>query len=159
MPADIEEQYDKLYRYCYFKVHDEYLAEDITQEAFIRYLESDSYKNAGKPLAFLYTIAKNLCIDEFRRKKPEEISDNIPADVFEEQVIEKVSVRMALEELTEREREMVLLKFVNEVAVSDIGKIFGISRFAVYRQQFLKEAESRKEDLEEFYLREFDTGK
>lgn len=148
MPADIEEQYDKLYRYCYFKVHDEYLAEDITQEAFLRYLESSSYKNAGKPLAFLYTIAKNLCIDEFRRKKPEEIPDNIQADVFEEQVIEKVSVRMALEELTEREREMVLLKFVNEVAVSDIGKIFGISRFAVYREikKILKKLERRLSD-------------
>lgn len=35
----IKEQYDKIYRYCYFKLHNRELAEDITQETFLRYLE------------------------------------------------------------------------------------------------------------------------
>lgn len=34
---DIEEQYDKIYRYCYFKLHDMQLAQDITQETFLRF--------------------------------------------------------------------------------------------------------------------------
>ncbi len=66
---DLEEQYDKLYRYCYSKVHQRELAEDITQEAFLRFLESRYYVNNGKSLQYLYTTARNLCIDEYRKKK------------------------------------------------------------------------------------------
>uniref|UniRef100_UPI004056704F RNA polymerase sigma factor n=1 Tax=Acetatifactor sp. TaxID=1872090 RepID=UPI004056704F len=36
---DLEEQYDKIYRYCYFKVRKREVAEDITQEAFLRFYE------------------------------------------------------------------------------------------------------------------------
>lgn len=138
MLADIEEQYDKLYRYCYFKVHNVHLAEDITQEAFLRLFESSKSKNIYKPLAFLYTVARNLCVDEFRRKKTEgfeaDVLQDMPADSDENQMFDTVSVKIALDKLTDREREMVLLKVVNEVPVEDIGKIFGISRFAVYRE-------------------------
>ncbi len=149
MLADIEEQYEKLYRYCYFKVHNVHLAEDITQEAFLRLFENSKNKNIDKPLAFLYTVARNLCIDEFRKKKAEEfeadILQNMPADKNENQMIDSVSVKMALDELTNKEREMILLKVVNEVPVADIGKIFGISRFAVYREikKILKKLERR----------------
>ena len=68
MKVDIAEQYDKIYRYCYFKLHNAHVAEDITQETFLRFLECEGYRDAGKPLAFLYTVARNLCIDEFRKK-------------------------------------------------------------------------------------------
>ena len=61
MHIDIDEQYDKVYRYCYFRVKNQHLAEDITQETFLRFLESDTYKNQGKSLHYLYTIARNLC--------------------------------------------------------------------------------------------------
>ena len=126
-----------------------HLAEDITQEAFLRLFENSKNKNIDKPLAFLYTVARNLCIDEFRKKKAEEfeadILQNMPADKNENQMIDSVSVKMALDELTNKEREMILLKVVNEVPVADIGKIFGISRFAVYREikKILKKLERR----------------
>lgn len=147
MLADIEEQYNKLYQYCYFKVHNAHLAEDITQEAFLRLLETEKNMEIEKPLAFLYTVARNLCIDEFRRKKLNELTavpEDMPAD-NENQIIDAVSVKIALDELTEREREIVLLKVVNEVPVKDISKIFGISRFAVYREvkKILKKLERR----------------
>lgn len=148
MLADIEEQYDKLYRYCYFKVHNAHIAEDITQEAFLRLLETGKEKDIEKPLAFLYTVARNLCIDEFRRKKLKALTavpEDMSADGGENQIIDAVSVKIALDTLTDREREMVLLKVVNEVPVEDIGKIFGISRFAVYREvkKILKKLERR----------------
>lgn len=152
MLADLGEQYDKLYRYCFFKVGNAHLAEDITQEAFLRLLESGRSSDIDKPLAFLYTVARNLCIDEFRRKKPvelkEEILQDMPADEDENRMINSVSVKIALDELTDREREMVLLKVVNEVPVEDIGKIFGISRFSVYREvrKILKKLERRLSD-------------
>ncbi len=39
MTVDVETQYDKIYRYCYFRLHNRETAEDLTQEAFLRYFE------------------------------------------------------------------------------------------------------------------------
>ena len=75
MSADIGEQYDKVYRYCYFKVHDKRLAEDLTQETFLRYFMQHSYIHRGKQLAYLYTIARNLCIDYYRRHQEEGLKE------------------------------------------------------------------------------------
>ena len=66
---DIEEQYDKIYRYCYFRLHDRQLAQDITQETFLRFYGQSLSLDKGKELPYLYTVARNLCIDEFRRRK------------------------------------------------------------------------------------------
>lgn len=38
---DIEEQYDKIYHYCYFKIYDKQLAQDITQETFLRFYKQE----------------------------------------------------------------------------------------------------------------------
>lgn len=43
---DLKEQYDKIYRYCYFKVRRREMAEDITQETFLRVFEKN--KHFGK---------------------------------------------------------------------------------------------------------------
>ncbi|MDE6219965.1 MAG: RNA polymerase subunit sigma-24, partial [Lachnospiraceae bacterium] len=64
---DIEEQYDKIYQYCYFRLRSRQAAEDITQETFLRYLEKYQCTAAKKALNCLYTIARNLCVDEYRR--------------------------------------------------------------------------------------------
>ena len=45
---DIEEQYDKIYHYCYFRLYDKQLAQDITQETFLRFLQRDLYLDNNK---------------------------------------------------------------------------------------------------------------
>ena len=64
---NLEEYYDDIYRYCFFRIQDRSLAEDLTQETFLKFLETSNYQDRGKPLAFLYTIARNLCIDHIRQ--------------------------------------------------------------------------------------------
>lgn len=149
---DIEQQYDKVYRYCYFKVQDKFLAEDITQEAFLRFFNSD-YKVRGKELAYLYTIARNLCIDEYRRIKPVYLSetDEGVEQTFEDKAILHTELKQALDRLDEEDRELMLLRYVNEENVSDIGKLFKLSRFAVYRrlQKILKELRAYLEGSDE----------
>ena len=67
--VDLKDQYDKLFRYCFFKVRDRAAAEDMTQETFLRFLESPHYRNMNKELHYLYTIAGNLCKDHFRKRR------------------------------------------------------------------------------------------
>ena len=68
MALDIYEQYEKVYRYCYYKVKNAALAEDLTQETFLRFFSHPSYSKSNKQLAFLYVIARNLCTDTFRQR-------------------------------------------------------------------------------------------
>lgn len=134
MHIDIDEQYDKVYRYCYFRVKNQHLAEDITQETFLRFFESSSYRDTGRPLAYLYTVARNLCIDEFRKVHTEELKEEIVQNGFEDAVVEKENLQQAMATLSKEEQELILLRYVNEVSLADLSKMYGKSRFALYRE-------------------------
>ena len=45
MALDIEEQYEKIYRYCFCRLHSREQAEDVTQETFLRWFASDTYRD------------------------------------------------------------------------------------------------------------------
>lgn len=84
---DLEEQYDKIYRYCYFKVRHCQTAEDITQETFLRFFNKQLSLNSDKELPYLYTIARNLCIEEYRKGSKEkscEINEELSYDPTQE---------------------------------------------------------------------------
>ena len=156
---DIEQQYDKLLRYCYMKLRDRALAEDLTQETFIKFFESKDYHSIGKEMAYLYTIARNLCIDYFRKQK-EELIEDLPAKIQEmpdssdkvESIVDQLSIEQALDHLTDDEREAVVLRFSGELSVEDIAKSMDISRFAVRRRisSALEKLRKEMERNEEF---------
>lgn len=137
---DYEAEYDKIYRYCYFKLNNATVAEDITQETFLRFLENSTYKENGKELNYLYVIARNLCIDEYRKRGTEELPEDLAKESIEDSLVESLDMKQALLKLTPMERELVLLKFVNEVPVKVICELQECSRFALNRRmkQILK---------------------
>ena len=143
---DIEEQYEKIYRYCYYRLRDPQRAEDVTQETFLRYFASDSYRNTGQVLHYLYTIARHLCVDEFRRPVSEPLPEALPSG---EDLLTHLAVQAALEQLAEDDRELVLLRYGNEVPMGVLCRLYGVSRFALYRrlQRILKQLKTAlKED-------------
>lgn len=143
---DIESYYDKIYKYIYFKVNSKTQAEDLTQETFLRFMKSE----CNEPERYLYTIAGNLCIDEYRRIKPvftEDEDITQVEEVFEDKILEKQVLANALKVLSDEDREMIVLRFVNEEPIGEIAKLYGISRFALTRR--LNKAKNRlKEELE-----------
>ena len=152
---DLEEQYDKIYRYCYFRLYDKQLAQDVTQEAFLRFYRQGSGFDNGKELPYLYTIAKNLCIDEFRKQAAERIEEpeiEAASDPSEEW-INALVVQSVVSKLPKAEQELLFLRYANELPINTIGKITGLSRFAVHRRlskslKWLKE-ELKKEGFSE----------
>ena len=140
MSMDYAEQYDKIYRYCYFKLHHRETAEDVTQETFLRFLNHQASYGKGDSLKLLYTIARNLCTDEHRKKKVESLSENrqeqmsinIPGP--EEEYINKSLLHAALQKLSEEDRELILLRYVNEVPMASLASMYHMSRFALYRK-------------------------
>ena len=135
---NLEDQYDKIYRYLYFHLHDRHTAEDLTQETFLRFLKSRTYHDEKRQLQYLYTIARNLSRQHFRDQTmtytlEEEI--DIPAsENFEQPLLEQITLRDALQKLSPEERELLFLHYVNDVPVSVLSGMYKISRFAVYRK-------------------------
>ena len=106
----------------------------ITQETFLRFLENSTYQENGKSLNYLYTIARNLCIDEYRKRVLEELPEDLFLESAEENIVEGLDMRRALLKLTPMERELILLRFVNEVPVKVICELQECSRFALNRK-------------------------
>lgn len=133
MSLDIEDQYDKIYKYCYFRTKNKQLAEDLTQETFLKFFNQNSYISRGKPLAYLYTIAKNLCIDTYNKKQTEPLKENIVSEDIFNKVDTNFAVTHAVKSLPNNMQEIILLRFANELSMSEISGITGLSRFAIYR--------------------------
>lgn len=148
----LDEQYDKIYSFCYFKVKNREIAEDITQETFLKYFATTDYLEKGKKLAFLYTIARNLCTDYFRKTK-ELLNVDDENVLFEDNIAQIETafiVSQAVSKLDAYEQEIVLLRYTNELSINELAEYLGISRFAVSRKLISINKELKK------YLRKED---
>lgn len=136
--VNLEDQYDKIYRYLYFHLHDRHLSEDLTQEVFLRFLGSRTYREENRQLQYLYTIARNLCSQHYREKNitysVDEMMDAPVEDGFESSVLQQLALREAFQKLSQEEREMLILRYINDVPVSVMSGLYRISRYAVYRK-------------------------
>ena len=131
---DIDEQYDRIYRYCLHRLGSPAQAEDVTQEAFLRWLSAAGYREEGRALGYLYTVARNLCADQYRRPKAEPLPEDLAAPDGEPGVLDRLALAQALAALTDQERDLVLMRYMNEAPVGAVAAALGISRFAVYRR-------------------------
>ena len=135
---NLEDQYDRIFKYLYFRLHDRHIAEDLTQEAFLRFLLSRTYRDENRQLQYLYTIARNLCNQHYRDREITyslEESENLSeSESFELPLLQRLSLMDALDQLSPEDREMLFLRYINEVPVSVMSGLYNISRFAVYRK-------------------------
>lgn len=109
------------------------LAEDLTQETFLKFLAQQPRIRHGEDMAYLYTIAKHLCADHFRRKQADELTEDYSTEDFAEQSDTKIAVQNALAQLDERQREVIELRYIGELSVNEAAAALNISRFALYR--------------------------
>lgn len=131
---DLEDQYDKIYRYCYFKTHHQQVAEDLTQETFLRYFKQTSYLNRGKLLAYLYTIARNLCNDYYSRRITEPLEETALAEEAVDNLVTMVALKQSIKTLPPDVQELILLRYVNDLSIGEICTTVGLSRFTIYRK-------------------------
>lgn len=141
---ELKKTYDKIYRYCFYKVRNSAAAEDLTQETFLKYFSQNPKIKRGEDMAYLYTIAKNLCVDHFRKRMMETLPEDYPEEDFAESSDTKIAVRTVLEKLDERHKEIILLRYLGGLSVSEASEAMGISRFAEYRLERAALAEMKK---------------
>lgn len=139
--------YDKIYGYCYRHVNHRETAQDLTQEVFLRVLlHLENYRHYGKFENYLYVIAGNLCRDYYRKRRVLSLED---LELQKEEqgfarTEEQLVVEQALKKLPEQEREIILLRFYQDLKIKDIAKILGLKLSTV--KYHLKRAQERLED-------------
>ncbi|MCB9251020.1 MAG: sigma-70 family RNA polymerase sigma factor [Flavobacteriales bacterium] len=134
----------KVFTTIYLIVQDKYIAEDIFQETFIkvvRTLKSEKYKEEGKYLPWVITIARNLAIDYFRRnQKMPKITGSNGEDIIKNlQVFEKnreeemiqnqkeAKVRELIKLLPQEQQEVLVLRHYGELSFKEISDITQVS--------------------------------
>lgn len=130
----IRQNYDEIYKYCYWKIRNPLDAEDLTQETFLRFVKNlDSYTDKGKPKALLYTIAKNLCINKSRQKTllSLDAAENIKSESKTEEIENRVMLEQYLCTLSKEQQEILLLRYGQDLQINEIADITGLSRFTV----------------------------
>lgn len=137
----------KVYNSILFMVKDDWLADDIFQETFIKIIDSLRYKRydeVGKFLPWAIRISHNLCIDFFRKKKRDlqyrESDDISESSVFsklqcsednEEVKIQKKqsysSMFKMLNLLSEEQREVIVLRHFADLSFKEIATLMDCS--------------------------------
>lgn len=132
--------YKRIYRYCYFNTQNRELSQDICQETFVRAwkaLSGFSIKKGGSLQAFLYRIARNLIIDNSRKKKTASL-ENYENLASNEDLAENVDrrdenkkLKDAMAKLNDTDRQIITLHYFEEMSGGEIAKVVGVREGAL----------------------------
>ena len=137
----------QVYRYLYYRVGSQQLAEDLTSETFLRALRRiDSFSWQGRDIcAWFITIARNLVTDHFKSSRFRlEVStaDMLDADRaddgIEQQVLDNLDNAALLEavrQLKPEQQECVVLRFLQGLSVAETAAVMGRSAGAIKQLQ------------------------
>ncbi len=130
-----------LYRFVYRRTKSKVEAEDIVQETFVRaFLALPKYEPKTQDyLPFLYTVARNLLINQNRRPKNFSLDDLSTEPVAEHQDPIKLAqkkeltkqISRALEKLSDTEKTAIELRFLSELEYFEIAKILNKEESAI----------------------------
>src|SRR3989338_2207570 len=158
---------EQLYRFIYFKVGNREEAEDLCSAMFLKtwhYILENSLKDQKTLKALFYKISRNLIIDHYRKTKGKEtmslddekgikITDekqNLNNDI--ELKADLLVLESKLPELKDEYREVIILRFINELSIKEIAEVLdksrGNVRILIYRSlNALKELLSQDEKI------------
>lgn len=136
-----ETYYPKIYNYAFLQMGDVQAAEDLASDVMLKMLESiHKYNFRGLPFgAWVFRIARNRLIDLHRRRKrrgevdlSETISGTLASpESMAERALERGQLQVALKHLTDEQRQVIVLKFIQGFDNRSVGRIMGRSEGAV----------------------------
>lgn len=137
---------DKIFSYIMYIVKDENLANDLFQETFLKAItkmQSGRYTDTGKFFWWLTRVAHNVIIDYYRSQKSRHIveptKDNDLSNLNSNSVLDGCrenemanaqvlrDVKKLMESLPEQQREVVFMRYYQELSFKEIAKITGVS--------------------------------
>ena len=145
--GELYERYAQvIFRFFYANLNNRFDAEDLTEEVFLRALRSlPKYRDQGFPFpAFLFRIAQNALVDHYRRsgRSAHDISTDsddeiqIPDDRPDPAEsatsnLQHQELRKVLDQLREDYRNVLVLRFLNELSPEETAQVMERSVGAV----------------------------
>ena len=139
--------YPRIYNYAFLHLGDVQAAEDLASEVMLKLLESiQKYQFRGMPFsAWVFRIARNKLIDLHRRRSRRGEVDlteplaavQISPQALAERALDRGQLQLALKYLTEEQRQVIVLKFIEGFDNGSIARILGRSEGAVKSLQHL----------------------
>ena len=134
-----ESHLDTIYRYVYYKVGNGQLAEDLTQHIFMKAWEAiNRYQWRELPFQhWLLRLARNTVIDHYRSTKPANASllDPIGDGIDPEEELAQSEMIQTLQEavrqLPDEQREVIVLRFIEQMPHADVALHLGKSAATV----------------------------
>lgn len=140
----INKHKNKVFTTILLIVNDQYIAEDLFQETFIKVIKtfkSGKYNEEGKFLPWVVRIARNLAIDHFRKsKRMPTITSQAGEDIFrtieisdsnrEESYIRNQrddTVRQIINMLPPEQKEVLVLRHYGDLSFKEIADLTGVS--------------------------------
>jgi RNA polymerase sigma-70 factor (ECF subfamily) len=136
-----DEYADKIYRFVYFKIGNEEDAKDLTSAIFLKtwnHINNSRLADEKTLKALFYKIARNSVIDYYRSSRREECMEK---EILSNAIDEKndllnqasvssdwESVKIKMLELKDEYREILLLKYIEELSIGEIAKILDKSK-------------------------------
>ena len=113
-------------------------AEDVAQETFLRlYRASARYRAEASLRTYLLRITKNLCIDHFRKNRPE-LMDELPIPATRETPLDLLEgaitidrIEKAIDRLPVNQRTALLLRHTEQLSYNRIAEVMDLSVGAV----------------------------
>lgn len=158
LDAVYREHSASVYRFLFAKTGSAELAEELTQETFFQAVKSiDRFDGSSKITTFLFGIAKNVWLNEYRRRKkapvPIEDTEAVTVPSAESDVLSRMGredILKVIHRIPDPGRELLYLRLLGSLSFSEIGSILGKtenwSRVTFYRakQQLIKEIETHE---------------
>ena len=144
--AALEELYllhfDRIYSYLHMSVGNRHDAEDLTNQTFVKMLESiERFEWRKVPIsAWLFRIAHNLAMDHFRASKRWQPEEDVPeppdsaersAEDEALQAIGRRSMLEMIEDLSPDQQQVLTLKFVFNFGNGEVATILGKTEGAI----------------------------
>lgn len=125
-----------VHTYIYYRTNDRNLSEELTSEVFTRLVRKIQTLTVDKSplLAWLYTVAHNLIVDSYRHSQTNvwlpldegvEAGDTADPTVEVDRRLRKSQLIEALNCLTEAQRQVIVLKFMEGRSNAEIGQLLG----------------------------------
>ena len=136
-----QKYYPKIYNYAFLQMGDAQASEDLASDVMLKMIESmHKYTFRGLPFgAWVFRIARNRLIDLHRRRRRRgevDLSGSLSSalaspHVLAERALERGQIQVALKHLTDEQRQVIVLKFIQGFDNRSIGKIMGRSEGAI----------------------------
>jgi len=134
--------FDRIYSYLHVSVGNRHDAEDLTTQTFMKMLEKiGTFRWRSAPFsAWLFRIAHNLAMDQFRARRRWQPEEEVPEPPGEEepsaetaalQSLGRESMSKLIEKLSPEQQQVLTLKFVFDFPNAEVATILGKSEGAI----------------------------